>query len=91
METIKIISISFIDEDSISVTTKVGGQNKSFLISKIEGDKPSLSVMNEVDKVKSVLNLSVLKKLDKTSSFTELILKKIKKKIKTERSKYKNK
>lgn len=47
--------------------------------------------MNEVDKVKSVLNLSVLKKLDKTSSYAELILKKIKKKIKTERSKYKNK
>ena len=81
----RIAAISFIDDETISVTMNTNGSNESFILSKIEGDKASVSVMNEIEKITKILNPSVLKKLDKSKSIRELKVNALKLKIDLER------
>ena len=79
----KGLNITFIDEESVKVIINENGKNISYIISTIEKDKASLTVMEEIKKVKKILNSSVLEKLDKTDKFFKLKAENLREEIKS--------
>ncbi len=68
----ELLNIAFVDENTIRVSKKTENGIVSYLITDIENDKASISVINEIKKISKILNSSVLKTLDKTQIYNKL-------------------
>ncbi len=68
----KLVSISFVDDQTINVVLNKDGENKLFVISGIENEQASISIVNEANKIKKFLNSSVLNKLDKSDTIQQI-------------------